>query len=243
MADDEVQAPPARFRCNKARMTLTVRITLHHVGAAHINLKTSRTRIQLDTLASRRKFKLDKPYPRGIECDDKQSTAKLEGSTLVVEMPITKLPDVDLTPVPTRAEKAAAAAAAAAKPKKKRPAEGEAGSSAAGGKRKKSKSAEAEAAEAELAEAEAAADEAAEKAAVGSLDEQIAALQTLKAQGDTAASSAAPPSVPKSAFKKLKGKNESEAEKWQAAIDDGSAFDLDTPSLLTPAMIIEKNAE
>jgi hypothetical protein len=84
---------------------------------------------------------------------------------------------------------------------------------------------------------------AAEKAAAGSLDEQIAALQTLKAQGDTAASSAAPTSVPKSAFNKLKVKNESEAEKWQAAIDDGSLFDLDTPSLLTPAMLIAKNAE
>jgi hypothetical protein len=71
---------------------------------------------------------------------------------------------------------------------------------------------------------------AAEKAAVGSLDEQIAALQALKAQGGTVTSPVAP-------------KNESEVEKWQAAIDDGSAFSLDSPSLLTPAMLIANNAE
>ena len=69
MADEEdVPAPPCRFRCNRARMTLTIRVTLHHVAPAQINLRTSRTAIELDTLKSRRKFMLKRTYPRGIEC-------------------------------------------------------------------------------------------------------------------------------------------------------------------------------
>jgi hypothetical protein len=93
MSDDEgPPAPPCRFRCNRSRMVLTIQITLHHVGADHINLETSKNTIKLDTLKSRRKFKMCRAYPRGIECDDSKTTAKLEGGLLNVEMPITKLP-------------------------------------------------------------------------------------------------------------------------------------------------------
>ena len=56
--DPEYPAPPCRFRANRGRMTLNIRVTLHHIGAEQINLKTSKTKIELDTLASRRKFKL-----------------------------------------------------------------------------------------------------------------------------------------------------------------------------------------
>ena len=87
-----VPAPPCKFRCNRRRMVLVVQVTLHHVGAGHINLKTSRNRIELDTLRDRRKFKLDRPYPNGIEVDDRQTTARLDRGCLIVEMPILKLP-------------------------------------------------------------------------------------------------------------------------------------------------------
>lgn len=87
-------APPTKFRCSRTRMMLTIRVTLHHVGAAQINLKTSRKKIELDTLRARRKFKLARMYPRGIECDDTQTSARLDGGALVVEMPITKLPAI-----------------------------------------------------------------------------------------------------------------------------------------------------
>ena len=69
-ADPGVQAPPCKFRCNRSRMVLTIRVTLHHVGPSHINLHTHKNRIDLDTLKSRRKFKLSRGYPRGMECDD-----------------------------------------------------------------------------------------------------------------------------------------------------------------------------
>ena len=108
-ADDdqpEYPAPPCKFRANRTRMTLTIRITLHHIGASQINLRTSKKKIELDTLAARRKFKMSRVYPRGIECDDSATTATMEHNALVVEMPITKLPPVG------------AAAAAAAEPKK-----------------------------------------------------------------------------------------------------------------------------
>jgi len=56
--------------------------------------------IELDTLRARRKFKLHRVYPRGVECDDTRTTVKLEGGTLVVDMPITKLPAVVDSAVP-----------------------------------------------------------------------------------------------------------------------------------------------
>ena len=65
---DTVPAPPCKFRCNRARMTLVIRVTLHHIGSSQINLRTTPTAIELDTLKARRKFKLNRSYPRGIEC-------------------------------------------------------------------------------------------------------------------------------------------------------------------------------
>ena len=109
--EDGPPAPPCRFRCNRSRMVLTIQITLHHAGADHINLETSKNAIKLDTLKSRRKFKMNRAYPRGIECDDSKTTAKLEGGSLLVEMPITKLP------VPPEELKKQAAAKEAAKAK------------------------------------------------------------------------------------------------------------------------------
>ena len=69
-ADDEPEypAPPCKFRANRSRMTLTISIALHHVGPEQINLRTSKTGIELDTLKARRKFKMNRVYPRGIEC-------------------------------------------------------------------------------------------------------------------------------------------------------------------------------
>ena len=126
--DDGPPAPPCRFRCNRSRMTLTVNVTLHHVGAPHINLETSRKSIKLDTLKARRKFQMNRVYPRGIECDDTKTTARLEGGSLIVEMPITKLPTVTAAAAkdakagkqakPGKADKASAAAAAGKKRKK-----------------------------------------------------------------------------------------------------------------------------
>jgi hypothetical protein len=95
-------------------MLLIVRITLHHIGAKQINLTTHKTKIQLDTLQARRKFVLDRKYPRGIECDDSQTTARLEKGALVVEMPITKLPSVTELQQAAEAEKQATAKAEAA---------------------------------------------------------------------------------------------------------------------------------
>ena len=92
-------------------MMLTIRVTLHHVAADHINLRTTPTMIELDTLKSRRKFQMARLYPRGIQCDDSRSTAKLEKGALVVEMPITKMPPIgadaspDPAPKPAKAEK------------------------------------------------------------------------------------------------------------------------------------------
>ncbi|KAL1527990.1 hypothetical protein AB1Y20_009361 [Prymnesium parvum] len=86
--------PPTRFRCNRSRMILNIKITLHHISANQINLKTSRSKIELDTAQAHRKFFLSREYPRGIECDDSKTTARLEHGCLVVEMPITKLPAV-----------------------------------------------------------------------------------------------------------------------------------------------------
>ena len=77
-ADDEAApsypAPPCKFRCNRSRGVLVIRVTLHHVGAAQINLRTSKTAIELDTLASRRKFVMHRVYPRGIECGARDAT-------------------------------------------------------------------------------------------------------------------------------------------------------------------------
>ena len=87
-------APPVKFRCARSRMLLTIRITLHHIGPKQINLNTTPTAIELDTLQAHRKFMLRRGYPRGIECDDSRTVARMEKGALVVEMPITKLPAV-----------------------------------------------------------------------------------------------------------------------------------------------------
>ena len=71
VADDdgpEFPAPQCKFRCNRSRMILSIRIALHHIGPPQINLRTSVNKIELDTLKARRKFKLCRTYPRGIEC-------------------------------------------------------------------------------------------------------------------------------------------------------------------------------
>ena len=82
-------APPMRFRCSRKRMLMSIRVTLHHVPPAHVDLTTTKTHISVDTSRSRRKFKVSRPYPRGIECDDAQTTARMEtNGMLVVEMPI-----------------------------------------------------------------------------------------------------------------------------------------------------------
>jgi len=94
VVDDMVPAPPTRFRCNRSRMLLNIKVTLHHVGAGQINLKTSRSKIELDTMQAHRKYRLNRAYPRGIECDDSKTTARLEHGMLIVEMPINKLPSV-----------------------------------------------------------------------------------------------------------------------------------------------------
>ena len=114
----EIQAPQCNFRCNRSRMMLTIRVTLHHVGADHINLKTSRKKIVLDTLKSRRKFKLSRAYPRGIECDDSQTSAKLERGALVVEMPITKLPSITTDQQPAASASGGSSSTKAEKRKK-----------------------------------------------------------------------------------------------------------------------------
>ena len=110
--------PPTRFRCNRARMLLTIRVALHHIGAKQINLKTTPTRIELDTLKARRKFQMSRLYPRGIECDDTRTTARLETGALVVQMPITKLPAAGAAPAASAP--APKPAPAAPKPKRKR---------------------------------------------------------------------------------------------------------------------------
>ena len=101
--EPEYPAPPCKFRCNRSRMIMTVSVALHHVGAAHVNLRTSKDKIELDTLQSRRKYKLSRAYPRGILCDDKKTTARMDGNSLIVEMPITKLPEVSSSaPAPAK---------------------------------------------------------------------------------------------------------------------------------------------
>jgi len=120
--EEPTPAPPTKFRCNRARMMLSIRVTLHHIAAAQINLTTTPTTIKLDTLKARRKFKLHRVYPRGVECDDTQTTAKMEGEMLVVEMPITKLPPIgEIEPAPAiPVQPAAKGARDAEQPAKKR---------------------------------------------------------------------------------------------------------------------------
>ena len=93
-ADTDVPAPPTTFRCNRKRMVMIVRVTLHHVSPAQINLETTPKGINLST-SGRRRYSMSREYPRGIVCDDTQTTANMEGNVLVIEMPITKLPAVE----------------------------------------------------------------------------------------------------------------------------------------------------
>lgn len=85
--------PPATFRCNRKRMVMIVRVTMHHVNPSQVSLTTTAKAIDLTT-TGRRRFVLRRDFPRGIECDDTQTSAKMEGNTLVVELPITNLPSV-----------------------------------------------------------------------------------------------------------------------------------------------------
>jgi len=152
--EEPTPAPPTKFRCNRARMMLSIRVTLHHIAAAQINLTTTPTTIKLDTLKARRKFKLHRVYPRGVECDDTQTTAKMEGEMLVVEMPITKLPPIgEIEPAPAiPVQPAAKGARDAEQPAKKRKrgsdagADDVAGSSAANAPKKPKKAAASESA-------------------------------------------------------------------------------------------------
>ena len=85
--------PPATFRCNRKRMVMIVRVTMHHVNPSQVSLTTTPKAISLST-TGRRRFVLRREFPRGIECDDTQTNARMEGNTLVVELPITNLPSV-----------------------------------------------------------------------------------------------------------------------------------------------------
>ena len=71
-------------------MTLTIKVQLHHVDPSQIDCNTSKTKIELST-RGRRKYRLSRPYPNGIECDDESTQATLKGNTLILELPITKL--------------------------------------------------------------------------------------------------------------------------------------------------------
>ena len=118
-------APPMRFRCSRKRMLMSIRVTLHHVPPAHVDLTTTKTHISVDTSRSRRKFKVSRPYPRGIECDDAQTTARMEtNGMLVVEMPILSLPTIEPhqaeRPLGWKRKAAEEAAAAKAAPKAKK---------------------------------------------------------------------------------------------------------------------------
>ena len=85
--------PPATFRCNRKRMVMIVRVTMHHVNPSQVSLTTTAKAIDLTT-SGRRRLVLRRDFPRGIECDDTQTSARMEGNTLVVELPITHLPSV-----------------------------------------------------------------------------------------------------------------------------------------------------
>ena len=86
-----VMVPPATFRCNKKKMILVVRIALHHVNPKQINLNTRKDHLELTT-SGRRKYHLNKKYPREIEVDDSRTVARMEGNTLHIEMPVRSPP-------------------------------------------------------------------------------------------------------------------------------------------------------
>ena len=86
--------PPCQMRCNRKRMTLTIRVAVHHVNVSQLDLHTSKTTVKLSTKGARRPLKLVRKYPNGMTCDDSQTTAKVEGNILVVEMPIIHLPQI-----------------------------------------------------------------------------------------------------------------------------------------------------
>ena len=85
--------PPATFRCNRKRMVMIVRVTMHHANPSQVSLTTTAKAIDLTT-SGRRRLVLRRDFPRGIECDATQTSARMEGNTLVVELPITHLPSV-----------------------------------------------------------------------------------------------------------------------------------------------------
>ena len=87
------EAPPATFRCNPKKRILTIRVALHHVHPSQVDLHTSATRIKLST-RGRRQLSLVRGYPNGMTCDDAQTEARMDGHTLVVELPIVVPPAV-----------------------------------------------------------------------------------------------------------------------------------------------------
>ena len=72
---------------------MIVRVTMHHVNPSQVSLTTTAKAIDLTT-SGRRRLVLRRDFPRGIECDATQTSARMEGNTLVVELPITHLPSV-----------------------------------------------------------------------------------------------------------------------------------------------------
>eukprot|EP00965_Chrysotila_dentata_P253907 6211501-Pleurochrysis_carterae.AAC.3 len=60
---------------------------------AQVSLNTTKTRIELRT-SGRRVYRLARDYPNGIECDDEQTVAKMNGNVLEIQLPITKLPHI-----------------------------------------------------------------------------------------------------------------------------------------------------
>ena len=130
-------APPATFRCNPKKRILTIRVALHHVHPSQVDLHTSATRIKLST-RGRRQLSLVRGYPNGMTCDDAQTKARMDGHTLVVELPIVELPQIGGTPRGTAPRDPPAAAAAPAESKTVKRASG---AEAPGAKTKKPKAA------------------------------------------------------------------------------------------------------
>uniref|UniRef100_A0A7S0QB65 SHSP domain-containing protein n=1 Tax=Coccolithus braarudii TaxID=221442 RepID=A0A7S0QB65_9EUKA len=112
---------PAKFRCHRKRMILMIRVALHHVHPNQIQLKTTRTAIDLQT-SGRRRYRLCREYPRGIECDDSRTTAEMDGHTLVIEMPILKLTPIGGASTPEPEPAAPEVASPAVGTKRKAPA-------------------------------------------------------------------------------------------------------------------------
>ena len=58
--------PPATFRCNRKRMVMIVRVTMHHVNPSQVSLTTTAKAIDLTT-SGRRRLVLRRDFPRGVD--------------------------------------------------------------------------------------------------------------------------------------------------------------------------------